>query len=517
MTTTPPAPPVKFLLVDDLEENLLVLEALLRRPDLELLQARSGDQALELLLNHDVALALVDVQMPGMDGFELAELMRSVERTRHVPIIFVTAGAREQRRIFQGYDAGAVDFLFKPIDPTILQHKAETFFQLYRQRQQLAEQLELLRASEELRARMLESSLDAILVIDVHGRVVSANENASLSLGAGSEERVLTSTWAGLWSAEHAADAEASLAGALSGKAGRILARAEHATLPDSWWDVAVTPIRGPSGATDKVLAVARDVSEQRRDELTRERLMADLRETLRLNETFVAAMSHDLRSPLTAIVTGAEMLTLRNTDPRVGKIAERLRSSGRRMTHMINDLNDLARARLGGGIAIDRQELDLLSIAQRVIAEQEVTAPERRFDLTHEGDLQGDWDEGRVEQVLANLIGNAVHHGAPSEPVSVRLMGREEAVEIAIHNGGCVPKEIMPHLFDPFRSSREGTARKEGLGLGLYIVKQIVNAHEGEVAVCSSEEQGTTFNVHLPRQASKSSAPASVASASMR
>ena len=122
---------VKCLLVDDLEENLVALSALLRRDDVELLTARSGAEALELLLAHDVALALLDVQMPEMDGFELAELMRGSERTRHVPIIFVTAGPRDQHRLFKGYDAGAVDFLYKPIEPQVLRNKAEVFFQLY--------------------------------------------------------------------------------------------------------------------------------------------------------------------------------------------------------------------------------------------------------------------------------------------------------------------------------------------------------------------------------------------------
>ena len=129
---------MKCLLVDDLEENLLALSALLRRDDVEVLEARSGAEALELLLAHDVALALLDVQMPDMDGFELAELMRGSERTRHVPIIFVTAGARDQHRLFKGYEAGAVDFLYKPIEPHILQNKADVFFQLHRQKQQLA-------------------------------------------------------------------------------------------------------------------------------------------------------------------------------------------------------------------------------------------------------------------------------------------------------------------------------------------------------------------------------------------
>ncbi|MES2705307.1 MAG: response regulator [Verrucomicrobiota bacterium] len=136
------APPVKFLLVDDLESNLLALEGLLRREGLELLKARSGSEALELLLIHDVALALLDVQMPGMNGFELAEFMRGTERTRSVPIIFLTAGALDQQRRFRGYEAGAVDFLFKPIEPHILQSKAQIFFELARQRDALRRSVE---------------------------------------------------------------------------------------------------------------------------------------------------------------------------------------------------------------------------------------------------------------------------------------------------------------------------------------------------------------------------------------
>jgi signal transduction histidine kinase len=137
---------VHFLLVDDLEENLISLEASLRRDDLTLLMARSGDEALELLLQHDVALALVDVQMPGLNGFELAELMRGNERTRRIPIIFVTAGSADRQRRFRGYEAGAVDFIYKPIEPDILRSKAQVFFELYRQRQQLAEQRDAIEA-----------------------------------------------------------------------------------------------------------------------------------------------------------------------------------------------------------------------------------------------------------------------------------------------------------------------------------------------------------------------------------
>ena len=137
------ADPVKILLVDDTPENLVALEAVLRRPDVDLVTARTGAEALEHCLVHELSLALVDVQMPEMDGFELAELMRGAERTKHVPIIFVTAGARDHQRTFRGYESGAVDFLYKPLDPQILTCKVNVFIELAHQRRQLAQALQL--------------------------------------------------------------------------------------------------------------------------------------------------------------------------------------------------------------------------------------------------------------------------------------------------------------------------------------------------------------------------------------
>lgn len=159
--------PVHFLLVDDLEENLLSLEALLKRDGLAMLKAKSGEEALELLLRHDVALALLDVQMPGMDGFALAEFMRGSERTRHVPIVFVTAGLADTQRRFRGYEAGAVDFIQKPIEADILRSKANVFFDLYRQRKQIAVQRDELKAISEA-LRVADRRKDEFLAVLGH-------------------------------------------------------------------------------------------------------------------------------------------------------------------------------------------------------------------------------------------------------------------------------------------------------------------------------------------------------------
>src|ERR1700753_1200354 len=130
--------PTKLLLVDDLAENLLALDAILKRDGLECIKARSGEEALEWLLVEDFALALLDVQMPGMDGFQLAEYMRGSERSRHIPIIFLTAGTTDSQSPFSGYEAGAVDFIQKPIEPDIIRSKVSVFCDLFEQRRQIA-------------------------------------------------------------------------------------------------------------------------------------------------------------------------------------------------------------------------------------------------------------------------------------------------------------------------------------------------------------------------------------------
>jgi signal transduction histidine kinase len=157
-----PEEPINLLIVDDIQENLIAMEALLRRPQLNILCASSGSQALELLLKHDVALALLDVHMPDMDGFSLAELMRGSVRTRQVPIIFLTASPSDPLRAFKGYETGAVDFLHKPIEPQVILGKVNVFVQLYEQRQLLAR-----RNAELERALELNETMTAVLTHDL--------------------------------------------------------------------------------------------------------------------------------------------------------------------------------------------------------------------------------------------------------------------------------------------------------------------------------------------------------------
>ncbi|RYY27121.1 MAG: response regulator [Sphingomonadales bacterium] len=175
--------PVKILAVDDVEENLTALEALLQRDGMELLKARSGVEALELLLVHDFALALLDVQMPGMDGFELAELMRGTDRTRSVPIIFLTAVATDERRRFRGYETGAVDYLLKPVEPQVVRNKVDIFFELARQRQELARQRDALASALARINAHGDNSPLAVVEFDPDQRIVAWSKGAERLFG----------------------------------------------------------------------------------------------------------------------------------------------------------------------------------------------------------------------------------------------------------------------------------------------------------------------------------------------
>lgn len=357
--------PIKILLVDDIPENLIALSALLRRDDLQLLEAHSGQQALELLLEHDVALALLDVQMPELDGFELAELMRGMEKTRHVPIIFVTAGARDPKRVFKGYESGAVDFLFKPIEPHVLKSKVDVFVELAKQKAEVA----------------------------------------------------------------------------------RIL----------------------------------------------------------HLNEVFMGILGHDLRNPLGAMLVGTELLMETAASDLQRKTLTRMQAAGKRMGAMIEQLLDLTRARIGGGLAspTKRTPLDVRMLVQRAVDELKTVHPDREVALEAAGDCSAFGDPDRLLQLFSNLVGNAIAHSPKTSGVRVGVTcAPGDTIEVAIANQGAIPQELLPAIFEPFRGRGTKSAASAGLGLGLFISREIATAHGGEITVTSSPEAGTCFTVRLPRHA---------------
>jgi two-component system sensor histidine kinase/response regulator len=351
-----------ILIVDDVPQNLTAMEALLATDEVAVLKASSGAEALELLLRFDVALALLDVQMPEMDGFTLAELMRGSSRTRHVPIIFLTASPSDPARSFKGYDTGAVDFLHKPIEPRVIVGKVGVFIQLYQQR------LELEKRNEQL------------------------------------------------------------------------------------------------------------------------ERLLG-------LNETMMAVLTHDLRTPLSAISLCADRFLEETANTTLARTAAFVRASVDRMARMIEQMLDFSRIR-SSILTMDLQRGDLGLTCADVIAETRRAHPDRSIALSTDGDLQASFDEVRMGQVIANLLGNAVQYGEGTQ-ISVDIDGtRPDSLVFSVENAGRISDALLPRLFEPFKGAFNPS---NGLGLGLYIVDQFVRAHGGSVHA-ENGESGVRFEVRLPR-----------------
>jgi signal transduction histidine kinase len=193
-------------------------------------------------------------------------------------------------------------------------------------------------------------------------------------------------------------------------------------------------------------------------------------------------------------------VLIRRTADEKTMSVGNRILSSGARMGRMIEQLLDLARARLGGGIPLSPESVDLRELARHVVSEHRALESARVIELETTGDLTGRWDEPRLAQVLSNLLGNALQHGDAHTNISLRIDGGTDRIVVRVHNWGVIPQELLPSLFEPFRSGRDAHRQSEGLGLGLYIVDQVVRSHAGTIHVDSTVGEGTTFTVELPR-----------------
>jgi PAS domain S-box-containing protein len=468
------------LIVDDIAENLFALSQLLCRDDIDLLTARSGRDALELLLTRAVAVAIIDVQMPEMDGFELATLMRGVDQTRHVPIIFVTAIAKDERRAFAGYEAGAVDFLHKPIDGHVLKSKVDVFITLEQQRQEL-------RRSEERFRSLVEATSQAVwrTTADCH---VAEDSPSFRELTGMNVRDWLEGRWLDVVHPEDRRRVVTAWRGALRARSSyelefRIRRPEGHYT----WTLVRVAPVFDEQGELIEWIGANTDIQARKEAE--------------RLREMFIAILGHDLRNPLGAILTATQLALTRTQEESVRSPLARVLSSGERMVRMIEQLLDLTRVRLGGGIELHPVVADLRAVVSQALSE--TVTDKDQINVNATGDTRGSWDLDRLFQVVTNLLSNAIGHSPPETKVHISLDGRvADAVILAVHNlGPAIPDEQRAVLFEPFRgATRRKAAGGHGLGLGLFITKQLVLAHGGSITCESADDKGTVFTVTLPR-----------------
>ena len=387
----------KLLIVDDLPENLLALEALIKREDRTVYKALSADEALSLLLQHEFAMAILDVQMPGMNGFELAELMRGTEKTKNIPIIFVSAAGRELNYAFKGYESGAVDFLHKPLDIHAVKSKVNVFVDLYRQSKAMKQQVEALEQARREQEALLQQ---------------------------------LQST-------------------------------------------------------------------------------QLELEQAVRMRDDFMSIVAHEVRTPLNGLILETQLrkmhlardnaaaFTLDKMHAMVDRDERQIKS----LIRLIEDMLDVSRIRTGK-LSIRPNRFDLTQLVSNLLQNfaQQMEAAETEVTFTAREPVEGCWDEFRIEQVVSNLLTNALRYGGRS-PIQVRVYREGDEARVEVQDRGIgISEENQKRIFQQFERVSAKTV-VAGLGLGLFISEQIVAAHGGSIVVESQINEGALFRVCLPIQ----------------
>ncbi len=513
-----------ILLVDDSRTNLMALEAVLRGEAYELVAVTSGADALAQLEARDFAVVLLDLRMPIMDGIETATRMkaRAGQLGRRAPIILLTALDTDRAHVLRAYESGVVDLMQKPLETAVLSAKVAVFAELFRARAFARDTVERLDQEQKTAAQgahrfrlLVESVKDyAIFMLDPRGFVSTWNAGAQRIKGYEASE-IIGRHFSAFYPAGDAASGKCDSELEVAAREGRFEEEGWRVRKDGSrfWANVTITALReGPSGALVGFAKVTRDLTARVQHDETLRHLavqQATLAEKARIQEfqeRFVAVLGHDLRSPLSAIDMAATILrghAAKAKDEHGLHLLDRMKASSRRMTRMIEQILDLTRTRLGGGLELRLATADLSRTIHGIADELRTAHPGRAIDVNGPPSLVGVWDPDRLEQVFSNLIGNAVNYGAPERPIQIEVRENSDGVVVSVHNDGPpIPEAIREELFNPFRRGELDArgARTAGLGLGLYISREIVVAHGGTLECSSSLHEGTTFRVAMPR-----------------
>ncbi len=474
---------VNILLVDDRRENLLALEAILGKLDQNLVKAISGGEALKFLLKNDVAVILLDVDMPHMDGFQTAKLIRERERTRHTPIIFLTAISKNDVHVNQGYSLGGVDYIFKPFVPEVLKSKVTTFVEAFKQRQEIQRQSALLKAERDLAAGILDTVAGFVLVLDRDGRILRVNRAFQELTGYTFDDVRGNFLYKYL---EENDTAENFLK---SGK-GPTECREYWLTngnirLLVSWCCTALSKDVGGSG---HFVVTGRDITELRlrTDEL----------------EAFTYSVSHDMRAPVRAIDGFTRILIeeyANSLDDEGKRLLEIVRQNTEKMGQLIDGL--LALSRLGRE-KLMFTDIDMTEVAKAAFEEQNAAGGSGRNITFRLEELPVAYGDKRlITQVFQNLLANAIKftRNQPAATIEVGCRaGSGEDIYVVRDNGVGFDMSHAQKLFGTFQRLHAAN-EFEGSGIGLATVQRIIDRHSGRVWAEAEPNNGAAFYFSLP------------------
>ncbi|HMR17762.1 MAG TPA: response regulator [Sphingobacterium sp.] len=487
-----------ILIVDDKTENIFSLKTLLESKHFNVDTALSGEAALRKVLKNDYALIILDVQMPGMDGFEVAETLSGYSKTKDIPVIFLSAINTDKKFITKGYESGGIDYITKPVDPDILLLKVRTFYRLYEQTQSLNEAQRRLQseienrkqAQEELKNQVehlhsiLESLPQIAFTADIHGEITFVNDKwfrYSLSSVRFPEvhpddRKLLEDFQNRCPTLAQSVEAEIRIK--------------EIETDAFRYHLLRIMPIK-EGGVLRNWVGTFTDIEDQKQVEVKK--------------DEFLSIASHELKTPLTGIKAYIQLLErafATSNQTAAPTYIERAKDEVLKLESLISDLLDISKIE-NGKLKINKAEMDLEKMINNAIDTISHTHQPSGMTIEREGDRferNVFADAVRIEQVLINFLTNAIKYSPNTEKILVKTAIKDDNAYIAVQDFGIgIPLEKQKHIFSKFYRVEESSVKFQGLGIGLYICAEIINQHHGSFGLDSKSGEGTTIYFTIP------------------